>query len=143
MEQYFAAIVDFDEAIRLKPDYADAYYARGNARHKMGLHEDAINDFDVALCLNRMIHMFTQFTLFGLLRNFPLKQYSASITDFDEAIRLKPGNADIYYSRGLAKGMLGLFREERQDLLIALELAKEVDDLELITEIQEDLYQTI
>ena len=45
-EQYNQAIVDFDEAIRLDPQYANAYYNRGRAYRKRGLYEQAILDFD-------------------------------------------------------------------------------------------------
>ena len=38
-EQYNQAIVDFDEAIRLDPQYANAYYNRGLAYRKRGLYE--------------------------------------------------------------------------------------------------------
>ena len=69
-----------------------------------------------------------------------MKQYTDAITDFDAAIHLKSDNADIYYSRGLAKGILGRFTEEKQDLLIALKLAEQDGDMELIAEIKQDLY---
>ena len=39
---------DYDEAIRLQPDYPEAYYNRGNAKSKLGRLEDAIADYDEA-----------------------------------------------------------------------------------------------
>ena len=45
------AIVDFDAAIRLKPDHADAYNNRGNAKAALGRHDDAIADYDKAIRL--------------------------------------------------------------------------------------------
>ena len=41
-----------DRAIRLKPDLAGAYSNRGNAKHALGRHEDAIADYDEAIHLN-------------------------------------------------------------------------------------------
>ena len=42
-------IADFDEAIRLKPDYAEAYNNRGIAKNNLQQNEDAIVDYDKAL----------------------------------------------------------------------------------------------
>ena len=44
-EQYNQAIVDFDEAIRLDPEYANAYYNRGIAYGNLGQQELADRDF--------------------------------------------------------------------------------------------------
>ena len=50
--QHFAAIADYDTAIRLNPDYATAYYNRGIAKGKLGQHSAAIADYDTAIRLN-------------------------------------------------------------------------------------------
>ena len=47
-----AALADYDEAIRLHPDYARAYVNRGNARYDRGEHDLAIADFDNAVRLD-------------------------------------------------------------------------------------------
>ena len=53
LEEYFAAIIDFDEAIRLVPDYAPAYVLRGQIKaFPLERHEAAILDFDEAIRLN-------------------------------------------------------------------------------------------
>ena len=49
--EYEAAIVDFDQAITLDPNYSDAYYNRGNANSKLAKYESAIVDFDQAIRL--------------------------------------------------------------------------------------------
>jgi tetratricopeptide (TPR) repeat protein len=43
--EYDKAIDEYTEAIRLKPDYADAYYNRGNAYVGQGKLDKAIADF--------------------------------------------------------------------------------------------------
>ena len=48
-EQSQAAIDDFDQAIKLKPDYADAYYGRGNTRYIVGNIKGAITDYNQAI----------------------------------------------------------------------------------------------
>ena len=53
MQQYKAAIADYDEAIRLKPDLAEAYNNRGLAKKELGLTDEARKDFETALELAR------------------------------------------------------------------------------------------
>ena len=44
--------MDYDRAIGLNPEYAPAYYNRGNAKAELGRHEEAIADYDRAIGLN-------------------------------------------------------------------------------------------
>ena len=46
------AISAYDMTLRLKPDYAEAYYNRGTAKTLIGEYETAIADFDEAIRLN-------------------------------------------------------------------------------------------
>ena len=48
-----AAVADYDEAIRLKPNYAEAYNNRGISKGKLGLKDEARKDFEIALELAR------------------------------------------------------------------------------------------
>lgn len=43
-----AAVADYDEAIRLRPDSAAAYYNRGNVKAVLGQREAARQDFTTA-----------------------------------------------------------------------------------------------
>ena len=45
------AIPAYDESIRLKPDLAEAYNNRGNAKNNLGQHQAAIADYDESLRL--------------------------------------------------------------------------------------------
>ncbi len=45
------AIRDYDQAIRLKPDYANAFNNRGNAYADKGEYDRAISDYDQAIRL--------------------------------------------------------------------------------------------
>ena len=49
MDYHAGAITDFDQAISLNPNDADAYYGRGLAKGNLGYHADAITDFDRAI----------------------------------------------------------------------------------------------
>ena len=47
--QYDEATADYDEAIQLQPDLADAYYKRGVAHTYLGRYEESITDLETAL----------------------------------------------------------------------------------------------
>ena len=51
MGRHEEAIADYDEAIRLEPDYAEAYNHRGIARRNLERYEEAIADYDEAIRL--------------------------------------------------------------------------------------------
>ena len=50
--QYDRALRDFDQAVRIDPNYADAYNSRGVAYSGMGQYDRAIEAFDLAIQLD-------------------------------------------------------------------------------------------
>ena len=46
--EYDRAIADYDQALRLDADYADAYNYRGNAYYELGQREQAVQDWQKA-----------------------------------------------------------------------------------------------
>ena len=102
--QYEAAIADYDNAIRLKPNYALAYNNRGLAKYYLGQYEAAIADYDNAIRL-KPNYVFA-YNNRGLTKH-DLGQYEAAIADYDNAIRLKPNYALAYRNRKRAKAKLG------------------------------------
>ena len=51
--QYEEAVADYDQAIRLQPDYTDFYIFRSNAKAELGQHREAGADLEAALELAR------------------------------------------------------------------------------------------
>jgi tetratricopeptide (TPR) repeat protein len=49
---FVSPTLEFDEAIRLNPQGADAYYNRGQAYDYLGQYERAIQDYDEAIRLD-------------------------------------------------------------------------------------------
>ena len=49
---YENAIADYDMAVQLNPDHADAYNNRGNVKYKLKQYNAAIADYDLAIRLN-------------------------------------------------------------------------------------------
>lgn len=79
------AISAYDIALRLKPDYAEAYYNRGTAKTLIGEYETAITDFDEAIRLNPE---FVEAHYNRGLTKFTLKQKEAAETDLHIALKL-------------------------------------------------------
>ena len=98
------AIKDYDEAIRLNPQSAEAYYKRGGVYHSLGQLERAIEDYDEVIRLNP--EYFEAYINRGNVY-YELGQFEQVIKDYDEVIRLNPKNDGAYFSRGLAYNELG------------------------------------
>ena len=98
------AIGYLDEALRLKPESAEAYTNRGGAYSNLGQHSRAIQDYTQALRLKP--ESAEAYTNRGVAYT-GLKDYSRAMQDFDQAIRLKPDDAEAYTDRGLAYLLLG------------------------------------
>ena len=94
----------YDQAIRLKPDYAAAYNNRGNAKQALGRPDDAITDYNEAIRLNP--DLAEAYNNRGNAKE-ALGRPDDAITDYNEAIRLKPDYAAAYNNRGVAKEALG------------------------------------
>ncbi len=49
LKEYSYSIKDFDKAIELSPEFAEAYYKRGEARSSIGNHLEAEKDYNKAI----------------------------------------------------------------------------------------------
>ncbi|CCE06579.1 conserved hypothetical protein [Bradyrhizobium sp. STM 3843] len=98
------AIADFDAAIRLWPDNAQAYRYRGRVWSRKGDLDRAIADLDVAIRLDPknpgLLHDR------GLIRQ-QRGEFDEALVDLDHAVRMSFSDAEIYSDRAavwLAKG---------------------------------------
>jgi tetratricopeptide (TPR) repeat protein len=107
------AMVQYDLALKVQPNSADALAGRAWINMNRGQYEAALPD------LNRAIDMSPPASAaatryyrgYALLR---LKNYPQALTDLNEAIRLQPDNADYYLARGEVQQAL-----ERYDAALA------------------------
>ena len=113
------AIDAYNEAIRLKPDMAEAYNNRGVAKNDLGQHEAAFTDLDEAIRLKPDYAI--SYNNRGKVKN-DLGQHEAALTDLDEAIRLKPDMAEAYNNRGNAKMGLRQHQAALADYTKAIDL---------------------
>ena len=105
-------ILAYSEAIRLKPNFAEAYTNRGGTKHALGRHEEALADYDEAILLNP--ELAEAFDNRGLVK-FALGRHEEALADHDKAIHLKPDLAGAYNHRGLVKFTLERYAEALAD----------------------------
>lgn len=119
LNKYEEVIADLDEAIKLKPDYPEAYFNRGAAKGSLERYEEAITDFDEAIQL-KSDDPEAYFNR-GIIKRH-LERYEEAITDYDEAIQHKPNYPKAYVNRGIAKGDLEKYEEAIADYDEAIQL---------------------
>ena len=88
----------YTEAVRLKPDYADAYYKRGNARYAKGDLDRALTDHTEAIRLKP--DFVSAYYNRGIARRAK-GDLDGALTDYTEAVRLKSDYYKAYYNRAL------------------------------------------
>jgi tetratricopeptide (TPR) repeat protein len=114
----------FNRAIELDGDFAQAYAARAELRLKDRAYGRAIEDFNraVALCPDDTV-------LVGRGNAHQAAgDYDQAIRDFNRAIAVNPGNAQAHYCRGLACGMKGDASQAMKDHSRAIELKPDFAD---------------
>ena len=128
LDQYQAAIDDYNAAINLKPDFASAYYFRGTVKRSLGQYKEAIEDYDTAINLKSDFTFAYYFR--GTIRG-DLGEHFIAIQDYDKAIRFKPDYAFAYLRRGIANYLLDRTWAAKKDWNIALELAEQTGNKSL------------
>jgi tetratricopeptide (TPR) repeat protein len=93
------AIEYLNEAIRLQPDFTNAYNLRGIAYCYSKQYQSAIDDFDKVINLkpDSAVAYHNRGTAYA-----GLVQYQSAIEDFNKAISLKQDYADAYINRSVA-----------------------------------------
>ena len=90
------AIADYDEAIRLDPNFALAFVNRGWSYERKGQYDRALADYDEAIRADPKYSL--AYNNRGWLRHLA-GDYDRAIADYGEAIRLDPKDPTAYINR--------------------------------------------
>jgi tetratricopeptide (TPR) repeat protein len=119
-KDYGEAIKCYDKAIELNPDYAGAWYSKGNVlAYNLSKYDDAIECYNKALKIDQN----NAYAWYGkglALNN--LEKYSEAIQSYDRAIEIDPNSASAWYGKGLALRNLGKYNEAIECYDKALEI---------------------
>jgi tetratricopeptide (TPR) repeat protein len=96
---YDRAMADYNQALRLDPDYAWAYSCRGNVYNAKGDYNRAIADYTEAIRLDPKYA--AAYYNRGVVY-YNKRDYDRAMADYTEDIRLDPKYAWAYNNRGLA-----------------------------------------
>jgi tetratricopeptide (TPR) repeat protein len=111
LKRYDEAIAAYEQAIRLGPNYASAYYGKGLALYNLKHYDEAIAAYEQAIRLDPN-YAFAYHCKSVALDN--LKRYDEALAASEQAIRLDPDLAFAYNSKGNA-----LYNLKRYDEALA------------------------
>ena len=98
------AIADFNRAIDLRPDYAEAHFNRGNAYADLERLDDAVADYGRVITLRpdhaQALH--NRGAAYG-----KLGRLEAALSDLNRAVTLLPQDASVHFNRGAIHADLG------------------------------------
>ncbi len=114
------AVADLDEAIKLAPGLAFAYFERGTAYHAVDDFQHAIADYTEAIKLDPKDPI--TFINRGMALTY-IDKLDQALADFDAALKLSPDNVNVFIHRAFAYALKRDYARAMADIDEAVKLA--------------------
>lgn len=123
-----ASLKDFNEAIRLNPNLADAYYNRGLIYLDLGKYDEGLADFDEAI---RLKPEFSKSYHGKGIIYLEIGQLEKALDNLTISIEMLPTYGRSYYYRSFVYNKLGNNKKALEDMKQASKLSLEQGELSL------------
>lgn len=111
-QEYVEALVNLNKAIEIDPNYASAYYLRGNIKDKFEDRHGSMKDYNLAIEKNPKFS--DAFFARGNVK-MKLQDYYGAVDDYTAAIAINENYVDAYFNRGKAKQFLLAYQDAIND----------------------------
>jgi len=110
--EFMESLLNVNKAIEVDPNYAAAYYLRGNIKDKFDDRHGAMKDYNTAIEKNAKFA--DAFFARGNVK-MKLQDYYGAIADFSSAITINENYIEAYFNRGKAKQFLQAYEDAIND----------------------------
>jgi len=108
LRRYEEALISYDSALKLRPDFAEAHDHRGATLYALGRYQEALYSHELAIQ-----HQLSTADLFFNYGNAlqALQRYTEALLNYDKAILLSPRDAQALNNRGVVLQRLMRYEE--------------------------------
>jgi tetratricopeptide (TPR) repeat protein len=110
--EFMEALLNLNKALEIDPNYAPAYFLRGNIKENFDDRHGAMKDYNMAIEKNPKFG--DAFFARGNVK-MKLQDYYGAIADFTSCISLNENNIEAYFNRGKAKQFLQAYEDAIND----------------------------
>ncbi len=123
--EYVESLLNLNKAIEVDPEYAAAYYLRGNIKDRFDDRHGSMKDYNLAVEKNPRFA--EAFFARGNVK-MKLQDYYGAIDDYTAAITINENYIEAYYNRGKAKQFLQAYQDAINDCTKIIKInSKNVD----------------
>ncbi len=124
-KMYQEAIDAYEQSLKIKPDFADAYINLGIDYYELGKYEKAINAFKQAIRIKP--DLLSAYNKLGAAYII-CGEYSKAIDTFKKVIEVDPNNISAHFNLGIAYFLKGDVFDAQEECLILKDVDKERAD---------------
>jgi tetratricopeptide (TPR) repeat protein len=113
------SLENYNSALEINPQYAEAYYSRGICYYYMNNYDSALLDYSKAI---EIVPSFDKAYFNRGIIYANRKEWENALSDYSKSIEIKNDNANVYYNRGIVYGNLNQWANAADDFSKVIEL---------------------